>query len=63
MKTRLLVVWLIVIDFVTSTYAQDQLLAQNPDEPNQFGYFVLVMSILIVVSLTILNYKKHRKIK
>ncbi|MCV0413221.1 hypothetical protein [Nitrosarchaeum sp.] len=61
MKTRLLVVWLIVMGFVVPIHAQDQLLTQNPDEPNLFGYFVLAMSIVIVSSFIILKFKKWKR--
>lgn len=63
MKISLLVAWLFVMGFAMPIYAQDQLLAQNPDEPNQFGYFVLAMSIAIVGSFIILKIKKWRKRK
>ena len=60
MKTRLLVICLIMIGFVIPVSAQDQLLSENPEEPNQFGYFVLAMSVAIVGSFIVLRIKKWR---
>lgn len=61
MQTRFLFIGLIMIGFVLPVFGTDQLLAENPDEPNQFGYFVTTMSIAIVGSLSYLESKNGDK--
>ena len=64
METRILLIFsIMVISLVSTAYATDQLIADNPDEPNMFGYFVTIMSGLIVGSFVILKIKKWRNKK
>ena len=64
MKTKtLLIIGIVFVGFVFPVYAIDQLIAENPDEPNLFGYFVMAMSIAIMGSFITLKIKKWRKRK
>ena len=64
MKTKtLLIIGIVFSGFVFPVYATDQLIAENPDEPNLFGYFVMAMSIVIMGSFITLKIKKWRKRK
>ena len=60
---KFFVIFFIFIGFTAPIFAQDQLLAQNPDEPNSFGYFVLAMSVFIIASIVILKFKNWRNKK
>ena len=61
MKTKTLsIIGIMFSGFVFPVYATDQLTAENPDEPNLFGHFVMVMSIAIMGSFITLKIKKIR---
>jgi len=63
MRPKWIAVGIMFGGFVFPVYATDQLIAENPDEPNLFGYFVMVMSIAIMGSFLTLKIKKWRKRK
>ena len=44
-------------------YATDQLMAENPAEPNLFGYFVTVVSVFVIGSIVVLRLKNWKKRK
>ncbi len=52
---------MMIASFLPLSFGTSQLLAENPEEPNLFGYFVTVMSIFIVGAFVILKGKKWRK--
>ena len=52
-----------IIGSIPPGYATDQLIAENPAEPNLFGYFVTVVSVFVIGSIVVLRLKNWKKRK